>query len=146
MRFATLDAVRQHLEKLDNAKIETTGRWTAGQILYHLAAAFEESSKPQPQGMRRPSRLMKLPLRLVVFTGMMPRNMKIPPAVEARLTPPDGADLDTQLARLRNAIDTFEKAQSPAPMHPVLGVLTRNEWRKFHLRHCELHLKHIIVR
>lgn len=146
MRFATLDAVRHHLTTLENATFETDGKWTAGQIFYHLAAAFEESSKPQPSSARRPSRLMRLPLRLVVFTGMMPRNMRIPPAVEARLTPPGDAEFSAQLARLRTAIDTFESAKTPPPMHPVLGVLTRNEWRKFHLRHCELHLKHIIVR
>ena len=39
----------------------------------------------------------------------------------------------------------FESRTGPLPVHPALGPLTRDEWVRFHLRHCELHLGHLAI-
>jgi hypothetical protein len=31
------------------------------------------------------------------------------------------------------------------PAHPLLGAMTRDEWREFHLRHAELHLSFFVL-
>ena len=66
--------------------------------------------------------------------------------VRERVEPPADADAVEQLARLRRAVDALDAYDGPLPEHPLLGPFTRDDWRKFHLRHCELHLGHLVVR
>jgi hypothetical protein len=143
LRFADLDDLREHLAALDGAALMTTGAWTAGQILYHLAAAFEVTCERPDATRPRPGRLATLPQRALALRVGLPRGVPIPADVRAAVEPPPEADEAEQLARLRRAIDRFEARRGGFPAHRMLGPLTRDEWRQFHLRHCELHLGHI---
>lgn len=144
LRFADYPSLRSHLSRLAAANTtSTTGNWTFGQILYHLAAAIEASCERRAPGVAAPSRLVKFPVRFFALRGFLPRGAPIPEAVRSRVTPPRDADTVTQLARLLSAIDAIESVSHELPIHPVLGYLTPDEWRTFHLRHCELHLGHV---
>ncbi|MCP3904879.1 MAG: DUF1569 domain-containing protein [Planctomycetes bacterium] len=146
LRLATFDELRAYLARLADADAGTTGAWGVGQILYHLAGAFEATcDSPASHGSRR-RRLSKLPQRLFVLLVGFPRNVPIPAPIAERLRPPAEVDEAEQLARLGRAIDAFEAKAAAFPAHPVFGPLTRKEWRRVHLRHCELHLGHIEIR
>jgi hypothetical protein len=88
--------------------------------------------------------MLRWPMRLMVLRRGIPRGLRIPATVRDELTPPRGAEGSVELARLERAIGMFEACGSDPPRHPVLGELTRDEWREFHLRHCELHLGHLV--
>ena len=143
IRFRDLSDLRAHLDELAGQTLTTTGGWQAGQIFYHLAAVFEASSLPSRSGGRWPMRLTKLPQRLLVQHVGFPSGVQIPASVKDRLEPPEHVDEVEQMARLHRAIDVFEAKQEAFPGHPFFGPFNRREWRRFHLRHCELHLDHI---
>jgi hypothetical protein len=145
LRFTSIADLREHLARLDGATVETTGGWDAGQIYYHLSASFEATFAPSRARASRWRRLRKLPLRMYVLRSGLPKGVAIPAAVREKVNPPPDADAAVQFARLLRAIDAFEAAEGDLPAHPVLGPLTRREWRRFHLRHCELHLGHITI-
>ena len=144
MRLRNLDELRAHLDVLERSEITTSGTWTAGQIYYHLAAAFEITCAATG-GPGGGSRLRKLPLRLWALNVGLPRGVPIPTPVRDRVAPPPEAEPTEQLVRLRRAIDAFESHAGPLPAHPALGPMSRREWTRFHLRHCELHLRHVVA-
>lgn len=154
VRFNSLAALTRHIERMADAAaagdakaIASTGHWSVAQNLYHLAGAFEASVEPPPAGAQRPpSRLRTWPLRLFAPRGRFPRNLSIPSEVRDRLSPPHDARFDVHLQRLLRAIESFGRATGRPPLHPVLGVLMREVWARFHLRHSELHLRHCAFR
>lgn len=144
LRFETLDDLRAELDRLGAATVEPVGGWTAGQNYWHLAAAFDASMRglDAPASIPRPVRwLARRGRALVLRRGWFPPRLPVPVAA---LVPPEDADETKSLRLLRRAIDTFERTDGPPSRHPVLGPLTRDEWMAFHLRHCELHLKHLV--
>jgi hypothetical protein len=144
--LTSLDALRGHLDRLAAETLSPAGGWQVGQIFYHLAASFEASCTPSPSSGSQWARLRKLPLRLYVRCFGLPRGASIPAEVRARVEPLPEVDEAEQLARLRRAIDAFEAKRDAFPAHPLFGPLSRAGWRRFHLRHCELHLGHILTR
>jgi hypothetical protein len=146
LRFASFAELHAFLSRLAGASIATSGDWAAGQIYYHLAASFEATCEPGVGPGARSGRLSKLPQRLFVLLFGFPRGVPIPAPLRDRLSPPDGLDEAEQLARLQKALDAFDASTHTPPPHPVLGPLTRREWRRLHLRHCEHHLRHLTIR
>lgn len=75
----------------------------------------------------------------------LPKGRAIPSEVKHLMTPPANPDVLEQQKRLLDAIDRFAAQPDMFPVHPVFGPLSRAGWTKFHLRHCELHLRHLSV-
>ena len=143
MRLKDFDQLRSYLDRLEREPATTTGQWTIGQMLYHLAAAVELSCTPPSHRPRGVSRLLRSPMRMVVLRRGLPRGVSIPAVVRRQLDPPTDADPSAQLARLRAAIDELEHTTSELAAHPYLGPMTHDEWCRFHLRHCEHHFSHV---
>jgi len=146
LRFSSLADYLAHLDHLERfADVRSSGSWTPAQILHHLATAFELSCEQRPSGQRAQSRLLKWPIRFVVLRRGIPRGRPMPSEARDALTPPEDVSLAEQLTRLRQGISAFQAVTHELPIHPVLGELTKDEWRRFHLRHGELHLGHIVM-
>lgn len=143
MRLRNFDQLRSYLDRIEREPVTTTGQWTIGQILYHLAAAVELSSAPPAHRPGRMSRLLRWPMRMLVLRRGLPRGVSIPAVARRQLDPPADADPSTQLARVRTAIDQLERATGDLAAHPYLGPMTCDEWCRFHLRHCEHHLRYV---
>jgi len=137
------DSLRENLVRVHSNRIGTTGKWSAGQIYYHLAAAFEASVDGLPPGYPRVVRLAIRPFRWVVTQIKFPPWLPIPSAIRHKLEPPADVGSSNQYERLLLAIDRFESHEGEYPPHPVLGSLSRQEWVGFHLRHCQHHLAFI---
>lgn len=145
LRLKSFVDLREHLARLPQRRdLETDAAWTAGQIVFHLAAVVEYSSAKRMPVRRRRSRLLMTPIRVFVLWRGLPRAYPIPAEVREVFVPPDSAELTSQCSRLLRAMDVFETVTHDMPDHPALGRLTLREWRLFHLRHCELHLGHIV--
>ncbi|MCC5828489.1 MAG: DUF1569 domain-containing protein [Phycisphaeraceae bacterium] len=137
--------IRDRLGRCDPSGLTVTGRWTPGQILHHLAAGFDRTMRGGPGRRGWLARLRRLPIRWLVLKRGIPAGRSIPSAVAAELTPPPQANFTAERSRLLRSIEAFEAHGGDLPVHPVVGPLTKAEWTEFHLRHCELHLGHIVV-
>jgi hypothetical protein len=145
IRLTSLSDLRSHLTRLGEASVTTAGAWTAGQIYYHLAAAFEVTCEPPAARVPWRMRLSKLPQRFYVLNFGFPRGVPIPAELRDQLNPPADVDEDEQLQRLQRAVAAFDAKTADFPAHPVLGPFSRRQWRRLHLRHCELHLAQISI-
>ena len=143
--FRTTDELLSFIEQVRVDNHDTLGRWTAAQIFFHLAGAFDGSLHALPAGYPRVIRFMVRPLRTIVTKFRFPPWLPIPASIRFRLEPPEGVQFEEQKARLVTAIRLFDSYVGRHPPHPVLGELTRNEWIGFHLRHSSHHLSFIRI-
>src|SRR6266550_2883390 len=131
------------------------GKWTAAQIVHHLAISIEgsgrvfEDRRAKPPMRRRP-RPLRQRLRQFVYldVGWIPSGRRAPAATEPAQRPDPGA-VERQL---RDGVARFVAlAHELLPArrddlfvkHPAFGDLTLPEWLRFHVRHCAHHAKQI---
>ena len=131
------------------------GKWNAAAILEHLSLTYsgtakglqrcleaERPSATPPSGRERLARLVVTGLRY------MPPGRKAPAMVVPRGAAPDTvlADVQRNLAAADQAISRCEArfgARTKIANHPILGPLTAQQWRTFHLVHTRHHMKQI---
>jgi len=131
------------------------GKWTAAQIVHHLAISIDgsgrvfEDRRAKPPMRRRP-RPLRQRLRQFVYldVGWIPSGRRAPAATEPAQRPDPGA-VERQL---RDGVARFVAlAHELLPArrddlfvkHPAFGDLTLPEWLRFHVRHCAHHAKQI---
>jgi hypothetical protein len=131
------------------------GKWRAAEVLEHLyltytgtVKGFERvaaAGKPLGSAQSLPQRARTL---LVVGFGYFPSGRKAPPMTRPRGLPPEKvlAEIGPKIAEMNDIISRCEEklgARSKLLDHPVLGPLTANQWRKFHLVHGLHHVKQL---
>jgi hypothetical protein len=141
LTFSSLDAVladAQACARADSAgRLRTTGNWTLGQALGHLAFWIDGAYDGFP---------FKPPLLLRLLGPLMKRSVLKGGAVGVRIPgTPDGTygteKLSTAegLRRLESAIRRLQAAPPDKP-NPVFGKLKHEEWKRLHCAHAETHL------
>lgn len=135
------------------------GAWSAQDLIEHLVLALRSSAHVLQARIEkgRPSRasatLIQRLRRTFVFTfRKLPRGAPAPPFVhpgQLHWQPMDGSTLAEQLSREMEAIETVLAATCErfgsrrAAAHFLLGPLSAEEWRIFHVIHCRHHLEQL---
>ncbi len=139
----------------EDARPRQDGKWSVAEILEHLYLTYTgtikglnrvlEGGKPLA---RRPS--MKDRVRTLVVTrlGYLPEGRKAPTVTVPRALDAStvGAQIGAQMAAMNDLIDECTRRfgnRTRVLDHPVLGPLTADQWRKFHVAHGRHHLKQI---
>jgi hypothetical protein len=144
VRYQSLEDVLVDAEHLAVEGFRTTGNWTFGQILKHLAmggdACFDGFGD-----WRAPwwARTFVAPLLRKRFLYVaMPAGIRFPDTAD-RLLPPERVLVEEALEHLRRSIARFEN-EMPNQPHPFLGRLrSRDEYLALMYRHCELHMSYV---
>jgi hypothetical protein len=110
LRFNSIADVNRDLDQLAeldrNGRLGTSGRWTAGQIMAHLAAWIEYGYDGYP--IKSPPWIIRWFLRLrlpKMLESGMPRGVKIP-GIPGGTIGADEMPTDQGIARLRRASQT----------------------------------------
>jgi len=130
-------------------------KWCAGEILEHLYLTYTGTTK----GFRRvleagrpkvtpPSWKQRGGAFLVLGFSYLPSGRQAPPFARPRGLAPETvrAEIAVKIAEMDTLLTTCEEkfgAHTKVLDHPILGPLTVNQWRKFHLVHGRHHLKQI---
>jgi hypothetical protein len=145
LAFNSFDDVRTELTALEKAHaagaLNTSGNWTPGQILSHLAAFMTYPYDGYPPELSSPPWFIKLILKAKKNTYLykaLPAGVKIP-GIKGGTTGADDVSFEQALPRLLAAMARMEKAP-PAIDNPVFGPMTHDQWKSVNIRHCELHL------
>lgn len=145
LRFNSLADLRADLNTLEAAHLadtlRTSGNWTPGQNLAHLANWISYPYDGYPQGLGKPPPLIKFVLKFMknkFLYGKLPVGFKIR-NVPGGTAGADDIPFDQALARFRHQLDRLDAAPPSIP-NPIFGHLTHDEWRTMHCRHAELHL------
>ncbi|HET6327717.1 MAG TPA: DUF1569 domain-containing protein [Planctomycetaceae bacterium] len=142
VRYASLDELVSDAERAVSTNSATTGNWSLGQILEHLAIANEKMidgfgfSTPWP--VRTVGRLVFK--KRVLEKGLTP-GFNLRPKAAAILVPGE-TDAAAGLDHLRKSTERLKSEQKRAP-HPFLGLMTLDECDRMCLRHAELHMSFV---
>jgi hypothetical protein len=144
LQFDSLAAVLAEAERCVERDAPTTGQWSLGQILEHLALAIDKTIDgfqwKCPWFLRLLGSWLIKPQ--ILRRGMKP-GIKLPPAATAELVSPESTDPYRALEHLRRAIGRLERGEPRQP-HPFFGRMTDEEAQLLHRRHAELHLSFVV--
>jgi hypothetical protein len=134
------------------------GKWTAAQIVEHLALALEMSATTfaarrakEPMARRGTTFREKVGKVFTFGLGRFPPGLRAP----ERTTPPPRVDATAAEAHFRAALSAWaavERDLLPSRRndlfvkHPRLGDLTLEEWGRFHVVHSRHHARQIRAR
>jgi hypothetical protein len=142
VQYESYDEVLSDAERAVRDNVQTTGNWSLGRILEHLAIANEKSI--DGFGFQAP-----LPVRLIARTFIKGRVLKngLRPGFQlpnkaATILVPDETDANAALERLRLSIQRLKTENKRSP-HPFFGSLKFDESNCLMLRHCELHMSFV---
>jgi len=144
IRYQSLADVLHDAERLATGQHRTTGNWSYGQILKHLAMSadacfdgFGDINVPWWARWFIAPLVKKQFLLQTMRAGVkLPRNA-------IRLLPPDDASVEEGLVHFRRALARFD-IEAPTAPHPFLGKLrNKEEYLLLQLRHCELHMSFV---
>ena len=142
VRYTTLDEVVDDAARAVRANSATTGKWSLGQILEHLAIANDKMIDgfgfQAPLPIRTVGRYF-LKKRLLV-KGLTP-GFNLNPRAAAVLVP-DEIDATAALEHLRQSTERL-KTEQKRSAHPFLGPLSVDECTQLCLRHAELHMSFV---
>jgi len=142
--FKSIDGVLGEIDRVaaadQSGQLRTTGTWTPGQILGHLAAWIEYGYDGYP--MKSPPWFIRLLLRMQVKKYLrrgMPSGVRIPKVPEGTY---GTEDMPTAVAadRLRRAFQRLQGGEPATYDSPAFGPMSRDERIQLNLRHAELHL------
>ena len=143
LHFDHLDQMIQEAASLASGEVQTSGRFSFGQILEHLALAMEVATgrRPGPK-IAAPIRWGARLLRSRFIHRPLQPGFKLPRNAQSIFWPEEAIDVQAALEHLRHAVNEFQ-ATDPLPPHPIFGKLTREEHEQLQCRHCELHLSFV---
>ena len=142
IEYRTLDEVVTDAERLVAAGGTTTGNWSLGQILEHVATVMDKSIDGFDIRPPWPLRLIgRWYLKNRFLRDGMPSGFQLKGAAAKELipeeTPPQQA-----LEHLRRAAERL-KAETRRATHPFFGDLSQEESNRINCRHAELHMSFI---
>jgi len=142
LRFESLADILAHAERIGAGPRETTGRWTAPQIIDHVRRTITCSRTGFP-GVRMPLyvRIAGRLLRRRFLSKPMPSGVKFPQSAAALFAPPDDVTMDEALVALREEVALSEQPGAMRQPSPVLGPMTHDDWVRLHCRHAEMHFR-----
>jgi DinB superfamily len=134
-------------------------RWNARQIVEHLTLTYQSSSavfherlaKGRPT-QAKPSAYQRVQQFFVCQFGFIPAGRPAPPEVipsAIASAPLDGNDLSARLQAELQAMDALLAAcqgqfmEKKFATHQILGPISADQWRRFHLAHGRHHLKQL---
>jgi len=146
LAFTDVAALRTELDRIEashrSGRLTTTGNWTPGEILDHLATLWEFSLDGFPAHARAPWAMRLVgPLLKPMFTRgkTAPAGIRLPEDA-AYLLPAAGTPFDRGLARLRRVLDRVDRGERCERASPMFGRTSHPEWMRLHFGHCQLHL------
>ncbi len=143
IRFNSIEEAVADAERLAAGEVETTGRYSFGQILDHLGRAMDTVSgelvpPPVALPLRLAARLIRGPM---IATSFRP-GFKLPAKTQSLLWSSEPVDVATGLKNWKASIERYKQAE-PLQPHPVFGKMSREKHNQVQCRHSELHLSFV---
>lgn len=142
IQYASLSELLADAEAAVARNATTTGNWTLGQILDHIAIAMDSTIDGFGFTAPWPIRIVgRYVLKKRMLQNGMPAGFRLRGEGAKRLVPPQTSS-EAGLEHLRRSIARLHSETRRAP-HPAFGPLSLEECDQLHLRHAELHMSFI---
>ncbi len=147
LRFHSIEDLNHELNRileLHNAgTLATSGNWTPGQMMAHLASWIEYGYEGYP--LKAPPWFIRWFLRLRLPKMLefgMPRGVKIP-GIPGGTVGADEMPIELGIARLRKALQRLQDGEEAPYDSPAFGKMSHEDRIRLNLRHAELHLGYL---
>jgi hypothetical protein len=151
LAFHCTGCLKEDLARIEAADragtLRTTGNWTAGEILDHVAKTIEFSVDGFPPEVR-----VAWPVRVIarLMKGRMTSGRTLPPGFRlpkesAAFLPAPGVSTADGVARMRRILEKIDAGARCVHPSPAFGALSHDEWMRLHLGHAQLHLGFIAI-
>lgn len=144
LRFSSIDELLCEVDRIESSdrqgSLRTTGNWSPGQILSHIAAWIEYGYDGYP--VKQPIWPLRVLLRFLgkrMLKSGMPAAVRIP-GVPQGTVGMDEARVPDATARLRKALQRMQSGEEARFHSPAFGPLSHEDRIQLNLRHAELHL------
>lgn len=156
---SVLDEINNTIEGMSDEQFRwhPPAKWSTAQILEHLALAFSATEEKMASVLSQSGTAalpgqnfrQRIGALLVLRFNYIPPGRKAPEHIVPRGIDPDEAVQAARAALLRldKAITECETrfgGKATILMHPILGPLNANDWRKFHKVHALHHVNQIV--
>lgn len=142
LHFKTFEEVFDEIESLNSRPHRQLGNWSLPIVVGHLALGMQGSINGGTFPVPWYYKVLGPWLIKPFFLKKFPSGIKLPRVAREMLIPKEISYVDA-LENFRGAVERL-KTETKRGSHPVLGKLTIDEWNRFHLRHCELHLGFLV--
>lgn len=140
LNFSTFDEAMAEAERVAHIPVRTSGRYSAGQILEHLARVLDVVSGETPApSVARPMRWLGRGIRPLVLRWRMRPGFKLPATLQTAFWPSSEIAEAEAWAHLQQSARRFRQ-RDPLPPHPFFGPMNRRQSETLQCRHFELHL------
>lgn len=139
LHFKGLDDILADIEQPDRAgRVRSTGNWTPGQIVEHVARFIEYSLDGFPFTAPWPLRVIGVMIRGAVLRNPMKAGVKPPKDMRAH-EPDESVTWDEAVQHLRSLVERVRGGELMRQPSPVFGSLSHEQWAMLHCRHAEMH-------
>jgi hypothetical protein len=140
LEFDNLDQVLADMETLASGNVRTTGSFSFGQIVEHLARTLDVvTGQLQSPQVPLPMRVMARMMRPFILSRPMRPGFKLPSKAQSVLWPSEDIQPDQAIQHFREALRRYQ-AMEPLPKHPFFGNMTRAQHDQLQCGHCAMHL------
>ena len=140
--YTNLDEVVDDARRLVAAGAKTSGNWSVGQILEHVATVMEKSIDGFQVWPPIPVRLVgRWFLKKRFLREGMPAGFQLKGPIAKELLPPE-VDPQQALDHLCRAVARLQE-ESTRAVHPFFGPLSVAESNQINCRHAQLHFSFI---
>lgn len=139
VHFSSMSEILDDVEYLASGDPpRTTGNWTPGQIVQHVAKLVNYSIDgfPVPKA-SLPFRILGRMMRRRALENPLRPGFSFPRKFTF-LAPDDGVTWDEAVGYMNETVARLSGHRMSAPS-PVLGRLTHEQWEQLHCRHAEMH-------
>jgi hypothetical protein len=139
LRFSSLQDILDDVEYLASGDPpRTTGNWTGGQIVKHVAMLinFSIDGFPEPRA-PLPMRLLGRLVRKNALVNPMRAGVGLPRRFDF-LAPSPSVTWEEAVEYMSETMARLSDRRMTAPS-PILGRLTHEQWEQLHCRHAEMH-------
>lgn len=141
--FQSLDEVVAEAERLVQGKVHTTGQYTFGQILEHLARTHDMASgKTEPPHFPWFMRMLMPLMRKSILNSDVKPGFKLPKKAQDYFWPEGDVDVSDALAHLKASVQHYNE-NGPLSVHPLFGKATREQIDRLNCSHCAMHLSFV---
>lgn len=142
VKYTSYQELEAEAERAVQQNATTTGNWSLGQILEHLAIANEKSIDGFGFVVPMPVQLVaRLFIKNRVLKNGMKPGFRLPVQGQKALVP-DATNPTAALDHLRATLHRLQIETKRSP-HPFFGSLTQDESNRLMLRHAELHMSFV---
>lgn len=139
------DAFEERLDRLEDENAPLWGKMTAQHMVEHIGTLFMLSSGRFKTEPFFDEEQMNENYKKFIESGEgFPKDLKVPGGPDGPI-PLRFKDINQARGKLNEAVrafyEYFEKNPDAKLMHPVMGELNFEQWKRFHYIHTEHHLE-----